>query len=772
MNPFASAGDTFKQADGHADRTDNDPSAPSRLKVWVMGCAIVEVCHCFKQCPRWFSFRLFTAQEQWHTHKTTPDAAQATGTTGLRRENETMTSRGGVIADKLLARRRAESRHAIRKPCVSARAAGFSPRDQPTPSTLSIQSAGEPVRWFAVAVAVVVVAMCLALLPHRTTIPPLVESDYCYLLTAADRLYEGLGLTATQPVAPLQPWDWQYDWGFLTQWPIGYPLLIWMVRATSGLTSVQACQWISVAACALAVVGWFVWVRRCVPSGVTGVLLAAVAAGCAAPLAFLMNPSTDIVLIALLPFVLLFTTRGIGCFTRDDAGGSRRRAFAWLACAGLSAGTLVWFRYAGVFVPAGIILYLLIGWPQQRADRLRGSAVFAICAAVPVAAILAINSIFSTTSSVQAQLNLGTTTGFDFSWSRLAGAWWNLTDLGFYDYYGFSHWVYALWPVGVAIAALCLRSVRQTMMSFLSTSVGGLSVCLIVALIALVVGATSVFGGKYDYVADMRYYLPAKPLYFVLFVAPLLLVSRRIVRVAIRVLMCVGLLTACSWIIQVNWQRPYARWLTANRPVTPYGQWSRCFEPGAPELYAWLGAQADPHLIVISNFHETIALETKIPALPIPKDVAALSRWIDAVSAARRITDPRVLFVLDPDNRWRDYWIPDPGETIARFALTPCAEAPKRIGAGVFEYDQALAVSNLVEDEFIQLDIQRRDSLPVGPVQRAGVDDAFAASPFIPDDVRVPVEEVIDVEVLDRPMKQALVAMENGDPLPTDLRDR
>lgn len=674
-----------------------------------------------------------------------------------------MISRGGVITDGLQARRKVESSRAARKPYDSL----FSGKNPDRP-TDAIQSAGEPVRWLSVVVAVVVVAMCLVFLPHRTAIPPLVESDYCYLMMATDRLYEGLGPTATQPVAPLQPWDWQYDWGFLTQWPIGYPLLVWMVRAPSGLTSVQACQWISIAACALAVVGWFVWVRRCVPSGVTGVLLAAVAAGCAVPLASLMNPSTDIVLIAWLPFVLLFTTRGIGFFTHDDVGDSRRRAFAWLACAGLSAGALVWFRYAGVFVPAGIILYLMIGWPQRRADRLRGSAVFAICAAVPVASILAINRIFSATPSVQAQLNLGTATGFDFSWSHLVGAWWNLTDLGFYDYYGFSHWVYALWPVGVAVAALCRRSVRQALMSFLSTPVGGLSACLIVALMAMVVGATSVFGDKYDYVADTRYYLPVKPLYFALFVAPLLLVPRRIVRVA----MCVGLLTACSWILQVNWQRPYARWLAANRSVTPYGQWSRCFEPGAQELYHWLGAQADPHLIVISNFHEYIALETKIPALPIPKDVAALSRWIDGISAARRITDPRVLFVLDPANRWRDYWIPDPSETIARFALTPCAGTPKRMGAGVFEYDQALSVSNLVEDEFIPVDIQRCDGLAADAVQRAGVDDPFAANPFIPDDVRVSVEEVIDLKMLDRPMKRALVAVEDGDPFPADPFDR
>ena len=49
---------------------------------------------------------------------------------------------------------------------------------------------------------VLVIAAGLWLVPGRSQILPLVESDYAYMLTAADRLYEGYGLTAPVPVAP------------------------------------------------------------------------------------------------------------------------------------------------------------------------------------------------------------------------------------------------------------------------------------------------------------------------------------------------------------------------------------------------------------------------------------------------------------------------------------------------------------------------------------------------------------------------------------------
>ena len=63
--------------------------------------------------------------------------------------------------------------------------------------------------------AIAAITLVLGFLPGRARIPPEVGSDYTYLFTAADRLYEGEGATAAVPYAPCQPWEWQRDWGFL-----------------------------------------------------------------------------------------------------------------------------------------------------------------------------------------------------------------------------------------------------------------------------------------------------------------------------------------------------------------------------------------------------------------------------------------------------------------------------------------------------------------------------------------------------------------------------
>ena len=39
--------------------------------LWVMGSAMLSCATALEQCPRWFWCSLCTAQEQWHTHKTT-----------------------------------------------------------------------------------------------------------------------------------------------------------------------------------------------------------------------------------------------------------------------------------------------------------------------------------------------------------------------------------------------------------------------------------------------------------------------------------------------------------------------------------------------------------------------------------------------------------------------------------------------------------------------------------------------------------------------------
>jgi hypothetical protein len=538
-----------------------------------------------------------------------------------------------------------------------------------------------PVRWSALLAAIAMVSIALALIPDRTQIAPLVESDYCYLLMAADRLYEGHGLTAPPPVAPHQPWTWQADWAHLTKWPVGYPVLVCAIRWLFGLGTIQACRAIAVVACAAALVGWFAWVRRVVPRGIAGVLLAAVAAGCAVSTAALLNPSTDTLLMAALPYVLLMGAHALEPL-RSDSKVSRPRVTGWLAVAGLAAGGLVWIRYAAVFLPIAIAAYLLMACRLRREVRLRQVVIFGLCAALPVLAILAVNRALGVGESTQAQLNLGTSIGFDLSPAMAAEAWWRATDLGFYDYHWWSRWVFALWPVLVLGVSMVVPSARRAMRAFAGHAAVCLSGLVLICLLGTLIGATALFGDKFDFAGLDRYYLPAKPLYFVLFAAPVLLIPRRVVRA----LACVAMVVACSWVVEQEWHRPYRRWLNADRPATPYGLWAACFGPNAGDLYPWLADQADPGLIVVSNFHEYIALETKIPALPIPPDAATLDSWIERICASRGVAGARVLFVLAPDNKWRDYWIADPKTIVRDFGLTRRDDSPIHMPEHVFEY--------------------------------------------------------------------------------------
>lgn len=531
--------------------------------------------------------------------------------------------------------------------------------------------------WALTFAAAVACFLILANLPFRTAIPPLVESDYCYQLIAADRLYDELGLTSLQPVAPRQPWAWQHDWTFLTRWPIGYPILAWAVRSVFGLSSIVACGWISVAACSLALVGWFTWVKRCLPRGISGTLLALVAGGCSVAAAWLINPSTDVLLSAVLPFALLATSEGIKRAT--EGPHANRRALAWLGLAGLLAGGLFWIRYASAFVPLAIGAYLLLErWPRRRI-QLGHIVAFVVCAATPIVTLLLVNRMFGV-GSAQAQLNLGHRIGFDFSLHKLAQAWWTFTNFGFYSHRPLVHWMFALWPIVLGIATLGVAPIRAKLRAFLTSGPVCLSACVVACLLFILVTATALFGDKFDYVAMERYYVPIRPLYFLLFVGPMLTLPWRVVRMPLFVCLLVG----CSWLGQHEWPRPYKRWLTADRATTPYGRWARAFDPGAAELYEWLKRSTSPDLVVVSNFHEYITLETGLAALPIPPDVAALNTWVRGIADARGIDEPRVLFVLDPSNRWRDYWIPAPASVIRDFNLTRRAAAPPEVSADVF----------------------------------------------------------------------------------------
>ncbi len=547
----------------------------------------------------------------------------------------------------------------------------------------ALDISGRRVPWRWLGAAVVVVSIVLSLLPGRAQIPPLVGSDYCYQLVAADRMFAGLGLTAPVPVAPLQPWEWRADWAFLTQWPIGYPILICVVRWLLGVTTIQACQWISVVACASALVGWFVWVKRAAPNGLAGVLVSAVAAGCSVSTAVLVNPSTDVLLVASLPFVMLLVRDAIRELEVPEDERPKNRAMLWLIVAGLLSGALFWIRYAGVFAPVAVGLYLFVERCARHTVRIRHIGAFAIWATVPIVALVVINSALGMPSSMQTQLNLGRTVGLNLSLDHLTAAWWNFTKFGFYDYHWYSRWVFALWPLVILSAAFAFPAARRTLWSFVKAPDTALSACFVLTLLIMVVGATVLFSGKYDYAGQIRYYLPIKPLYFLLFVTPLVLIPRRVIRIGL----CLVLLLACSWIVQQEWRRPYKRWLAASREVTPYGQWAHCFEPNAEDLYRWLSQQKANNLIVISNFPDHIALETQIPALPVPPDAQTLNSWINPICQSRGVSSPRVLFVLDYDNRWRDYWIKPTAEIVEDFSLSRHTEGvPPAVSALVFDY--------------------------------------------------------------------------------------
>ncbi|MBI4719562.1 MAG: glycosyltransferase family 39 protein [Planctomycetes bacterium] len=535
--------------------------------------------------------------------------------------------------------------------------------------------AGAP--WMRCLLVGSVLTCAAALFTHYRPIPPFVESDYCYQLIAADRLFAGHGPTATQPVAPKQAWTWRGDWEFLTKWPVGYSAVVCAVRTLAGLSTLEACRWISAAACAFAVVGWFVWTRRAAPRGTTGLLAAAVAAGSAVPVSHLVNPSTDALLVAALPFVMLAVAEAV---RHSQGETSSRRSTTWLLGAGLASGAIFWIRYASVFVPTAIGVFLVVMWARRRI-RVVQVLAFALGAAVPIAALLAVNQSYGAAAGLQSQLNLGADVGFDVSPRLLAAAWWRVCDLGFYEYREAAHWFLAVFPAGLLLFMATHRRGRAGVRRGFGRPETGLSFAMFATCLLMIVAATALFGSKFRYVGLDRYYLPVRPLYFALFVTPLAALSAR----ATRGVACAALLVAGVWIVNQEWARTHERWYASARPASPYGAWSRCFEPGAGELFTWLRARSRPDLIVISNFHEYVALETGIPALPVPPDMATLTNWLHDIRRARGAPYVRVLFALDPDNRWRDYWILPPAEIVRSFGLATAADAPPELQGYLFD---------------------------------------------------------------------------------------
>ncbi len=547
----------------------------------------------------------------------------------------------------------------------------------PLNETIAPDVPARQIPWSLVAASVIGVFVLIALLPFRTYIPPLIESDYCYQLIAADRMFEGKGLTAPLPAAPHQPWSWQADWSFLTQWPAGYSVLVWSVRAILDVQTIEACQWIGVAAAALAIVGWFVWTLQLVPAGPFGFLLAVVACASAVSVPLLINPTSDALLVAAVPYCLLFATGAVrACLTRNETGNGAGVGWS-IVLAGVASGSLFWIRYAGIFVPVAIGLFMLIALRRQRAFVCRRVSLFAISAIVPIAALVVVNSVFGSARTIQSQFNLGESVSLGFSPRLFTESWWRFTDLGFYDYHRFTHWLFALWPFALIACFLLAKPARQFLSRFATRPACLLCGITLSVFFLFIVGVTTVFGDKYDYVGLDRYYLPVKPLYYSLFVAPIAMVRFR----PMRWIVCAGFVVACLWISQQDWKRPYLRQLTAGHAVTSFGARSRCFEPGAKELYCWLEEYTNERddVVVISNFHEYVSLETGISALPVPTSRADLDKWLERLRASRELSNVEVLFVLDLSNHWRDYWIPDPKETTSMFHLTPFLGCPPRL---------------------------------------------------------------------------------------------
>ncbi len=451
------------------------------------------------------------------------------------------------------------------------------------------------------------------------------------------------------------------------------------MRLLFGGTTASAAVALAILSTSIALIGWFAWIRRCLPRRIPSLLLAAVAAAAAFSATNLFNPSSDGVLLALTPLVLLAAARALRW---DDAAASGEAATPlwWgIALLGLFAGSVCWIRYAAVFLPAALGVYLIGDAWLMRRTRWRTVLVYAVFAAAPLVAVLVINRVFGQ-GDTQSQLNLGSSVGFDLSWSVLAEAWTHFTEQTLYAHRreAFAFFVILL-PVAVLGLPWLHRTARRRLSAFLRTPPVALSIAVTVVLLAELIAASVLFHDKYDYAAQPRYYQPIRPFYFLLFVGPLTLVAWRWVRAAI----CIPLVLAGMWFVRQDALRTIARWQAKAPVVTPYGRWAGHFAPGAPALFDWLAAQRGDDLVVFSNFHEEIALETGIPACPTPRDAAELDDWLERIAAVRSVQPTRILFVFHPDNDYRDYYLDPPAEIWRRFGLTASPQAERFEGCAV-----------------------------------------------------------------------------------------
>jgi len=520
-------------------------------------------------------------------------------------------------------------------------------------------------------IALALVTSGLYVIAHRTGVPPVIEADNAYIFLAADRLFAGQGATTIPPRAPLQPWTWRSDWVFLTQWPVGYPALICGVRAFTGCSTATSATFLALICCATALVGWFAWARSCLPRSVVATLIGLVAAGASFSMDSLVNPASDTVLLAALPLILLLTCRAFGGHGDKVSAPTTAR----LIVAGAASGLLFWVRYAAIFVPIAIGLVVLCDWAIMRRSRLRHVLAFSVAAALPVAGLLMLNGALGASTTIQEQYNLGKDISWDASWSIFSTAWMKFSQQSPYAYRPEAEQFYAAWlPAGslglLLLLTLSVHRVRTPAVDWCRKPGLLLSFVCVATLLSLLVAASVLFAGKYNYVGLVRYYQPVRPLYFLLFLGPVALVPWRMLRAAA----CVPLVLVLAWFVNQDVRRAHARAVAEVPERTPYGRAARHFAPGSRELFAWLRTQSPTDLVVFSNFHEEIALETGIPACPTPRDEAEMAEWLTRIRAARGLRDVRVLFILHPDNDYRAYYLDPPGEIVARFNLTHPAD--------------------------------------------------------------------------------------------------
>ncbi|UCG33866.1 MAG: hypothetical protein JSU68_04360, partial [Phycisphaerales bacterium] len=485
-------------------------------------------------------------------------------------------------------------------------------------------------------------------------IPVRVQADNCQILLAVDRLSQGFGPTTIYPKAP------ETDWSFINHWPVGYPLLLWAVKTAAGTTTITAARVVNVAAYALALIAWAVWLRRCLPRSRTADLLAVTAAVMAVSATHFWRPSTDMILVALTPLILLWVD-DLMCRNAVTAGSTCRPRWWSLALLGLAAGGITWLRYTGLFLTLGLTLYFIACWLRRTGFRFRHLAAFCLGCLVPLVLLAITNATFARSMIDEP----ASAFGVRFEWSWFATWWRHFAQLPLFTSQWRAPHLYACYfPVAVVLYLVATRGSRRAAADFFRRPAVQLSLCAVAGMFALMMIYRIFAWSFFVTPAEPRYLMPVRPFYLLAFVGPLLVIPWQ----RLRQLLWLPLAACLVWLVQAEWIDAARTWAAEHHSVTAYGRQAVTFQNDPDGLYTWLRRQNALDLIIFSNFFDDIALETHIAAQPLPEDVNELHDRVVRITRARNISTPRVLFVLNPDNIWRTYYLPV-HEAIQTFGL-------------------------------------------------------------------------------------------------------